>query len=452
MRAWLAVLLASRSLAQILVFRHDTYYRNSIDVSAFEVRLFMTGCREPRAGEDVTQISSCFWKRRTEPGNILYGRNPGAGFVYTGSVSWPPSLQFEQNQPSGGFIRFFYDETSGMNACETLGAGPYCRYRTICSMREEYWGKVLRSEDNQNDPLSKYRGNNFPMENLHETNVAGDWAPRTTEQCMACPVQQCKSPYCGNGAVVPQALSLVNNAVIVPPDCGKSCSAGTFLTCKNQPSCEYQPLTGAWNPLQWLQHNVQTVRSDAQLIVPSVAPGVPSLVGDCYPCRFAEGRMHFGTTWSTDPVLYAKGFLGFYCPGASAGPARCSDADPNMVARIGADGRSGACGCRPGMHYDGGAGRCVPCPPGFFCQWQGDTPPVARECPNGNYSTGGAEACLDCDMSQRCDPGFALTRCVQSGGTGAHQKRNAYCTSCINCKELSGASGTATCYRVAALV
>jgi hypothetical protein len=77
---------------------------------------------------------------------------------------------------------------------------------------------------------------------------------------------------------------------------------------------------------------------------------------------------------------------------------------------------------------------------------------VARECPNGNYSTGGAEVCLDCDMSQRCDPGFALTRCVQSGGTGAHQKRNAYCTSCINCKELSGASGTATCYRVAALV
>ena len=427
------------ALAQVLITIPDY----EPDLTLLEGRLSLS-CRELASTDTVFNIPSCGASLRAERPAFF---QRGVEWPWIGSISWTPeSLRFDENQPYNGlWMNLVYSDKS---RCVTGSdsflarqfAGDYCRYMMVCSMVEEFWGKFKNEPSQDLVRLDKY------------ANVVGNWNPVTTPQCLACPVQACKAPNCKNGAVNDRALSLVKNAVIVPPVCGKSCSAGTFLTCKNQPSCEYQPLTGAWNPLQWLQHNVQTVRSDAQLIVPSVAPGVPSLVGDCYPCRFAEGRMHFGTTWSTDPVLYAKGFLGFYCPGASAGPAKCSDADPNMVARVGADGRSGACGCRPGMHYDGGAGRCVPCPPGFFCQWQDGTPPVARECPNGNYSTGGAEACLDCDMSQRCDPGFALTRCVQSGGTGAHQKRNAYCTSCINCKELSGASGTATCYRVAALV
>lgn len=420
------------------------------DLTTLEGRLTMT-CREVANGEALAAIPTCSQRVRADKGTFF---QRGVDWPWIGSVAWNlDRLNFDENQPYGGlWPDFVYADksrcvTGADSPVARLLAGDYCRSMVVCTMVEEFWGRFKNAGS---DPRARdvMRLDTF-------ANVDGDWRPVTTPQCLVCPVQECKNPSCGNGRVSPAPLPLVKGYVIRPPDCSTQCDPGTFLTCKSSPvECSYRVIDAGqhargWEGVkQWVQQNAQG-GSDANLII---SPGVGAPVGQCYPCKLANLRMHFGTLWQTEDALFDKGFLQFYCPGMLQPPRRCSDVDSNVVARYdAATGRSGACGCRPGMYLNATFGRCMRCPPGFFCSWKGTDPPVPEECPKDQYSAGGADECLPCDMTQKCPAGQALTVC-QKSGKGLYQQRNSFCTACINCQQVSGPSATYPCYRVVAVM
>lgn len=408
-----------------------------ISMDTVEARLRLS-CRNVYPEDDVFSLASC--RDSMRPMAPAYAGR-GLGYRFVGEVQWvQPELRFAENSPQDGF---WWDKVDSVDhACDTRPGfgGSFCRYMKVCEMEERVWAKV-----NGGDALV----------DLSTACIADMtyYGARGTRQCLACPAQKCRDgdAVCPNGRVSAAPLPVFLDGfgaptVISKPSCDVSCSAGTFLTCKTGSQCYYQVISehqqsrGAAGLVEWFQYNYKQLGSDVSFVFPPTV----GLVGDCYPCLLARGMVHLGRYLDSDYGLLEDGYLEYQCRGGPDPPERC--AQRNQVTRVDpATNRTGACGCRPGYYYSAGSGSCAACPPGFKCAWQGTTPPTPVECENDAYSTGGASECRPCDKNLQCRADEAATRCLQSGGQGKYQTRNAYCTSCINCIQLSGPSGTVPC-------
>lgn len=321
-------------------------------------------------------------------------------------------------------------------------ADGYCRKRRVCTVSGYKYGKVKIRD--------KFQGGTYDWKDSMEADH--EWSDYRvfqwynhfkTWRCLLCQVYPCDYS-CPNGNVFGAPVPTVEGRVVTRLDCGKSCSPGTFLTCTSQLACSYMPLTDAQRAggntglSEWSTRNYEAGKG-AQLLNWGVASPP---VEDCYPCRFAYNRLHYGQIANSDVGLYQKDFLQFRCPGGKEAPVPCGGM---MVTKILPSNRTTDCGCMGG-YYDSG-GQCRRCEAGFYCAWEDSSPPVRRPCPDDTYSTGGAEACTPCSKSSsRCDKGYALTRCLRDAeGTGKNQVGDASCVRCHQCQQLGG---EVPCYRV----
>jgi hypothetical protein len=306
-----------------------------------------------------------------------------------------------------------------------------CKQRVVCKMIEF---DIPSAEDLN------------PSYDPFESNVG-----RLTPRCTLCVPVACPDASCPFGKIQGSPLVAFNNLVYQRPSCRETCAAGTFLTCNTGLDCRYQApstyhVSGDVGARAWLYLNQYTVKSDLNL-----GGGWPLPASGCYPCKFANGRTHFGTYFGTDATLYQDNFLQFECPGGALGPRACGR---NKVAKFdNATGIAGGCYCRDGW-YKANAGdeECTKCPAGYWCKWDKNTPPTKKECDVDMYSFEGQTECRNCTVNTNiCPKSQALTRCVR-GNNGEYQSRDAFCTDCGNCRQITNADGALPCNRVISVV
>jgi len=356
------------------------------------------------------------------------------------------TLQGNQYSTSMNIWRTEYEIVS--RQCVPSSYDRYCRRALKCRMEERFYGWLIGAPG--------FLGETPQL--LSRDNVRNGIPNNIVDMCMDCQYVPCEFPAngCLNGRVSGAPVETKAGVIIRVPECGVACAAGTFLTCKGNKECKYRPYTDAeavrdlagasQGSLQWFANNVNVLRVDVNLVLPSA--GTPPPYAQCYPCWLAADRMHEGVVASTDPVLKQQGYLRFQCPGGAAAPVDCG---ANEVTKFNATTKEvSACGCKPGLYRTAATALCEPCPAGHFCDWSGMTAPSPRECPADHYATRGAVACTPCDMGRRCDAGQALTRCMQGQG-GKFQTENAFCVGCERCQQLQGASAlpdAVPCFKV----
>lgn len=427
-----------------------------------EARLYLD-CRDFEKDEKAADIPRCIDSLKKNK-KEFFSRTGGTS-RFIGKVTWKQEdLQgLQQNQPIGEFVDSWnkvyvdpnikYFMSSGVwvdGVMQTKsGCDPntgFCRYMRVCKMREEIWGQ------HNFLPIMYFKAD--PNVHLYDNGDIEDrdaLAPQITERCLACPVMACDSYTCPNGKVNAVPQPTVNGLVITKPACSKSCSAGTFLTCRTDAECKYQVMTdtdvksGDAGVRKWYSENVYNLKTNVN--VPLLSEAGPP-VSECYPCYLARDRSHYGKVASTEDTFYDQNFLKFVCPGGDEEPKRCAT---NEVSRFNVERKtSTGCKCQPGFFREGD--RCVPCTAGFYCAWNAADEPVKLPCPTDKYSLSGASVCVDCDTNTNCGAGLALTRCKQSQGAevpGAFQTRNARCVSCEACQQLGGDT---PCYRVSPMI
>ena len=364
---------------------------------------------------------------------VYYNRN----VQITASVSWGRSeyaeLQGAQTTGNFGDVTWVPGNSEGSTQCLPETPGGYCRDRRVCSMRvvqNGYWDAAGRVYVR-------------PGFNKLELEV---------DKCVNCVMAPCASWNCPSGRVNGKALETVAGRVIRLPECGVACSAGRFLTCSGIGACQHQVYTqenarldadGSKNGAnKWHWDNVNVVKGVANVLDPKEASPP---VGDCYPCRLADGLTHLGRYYETESGLYSAGYVRFTCPGGASGPVDCGQ---NQVSRydVATESASG-CGCKPGFYFNGTLGKCAPCVPGYKCAWSGMSPPALVPCEADTYSLSGAEACTPCRTdSGSCADGQALTRCKFGA---RYQSQDARCVSCVQCLQLGGET---PCYGISSRV
>ena len=328
-------------------------------------------------------------------------------------------------------------EVGASGACNQA-ADLVCKQRVVCKMLEGDWSSTAREIG------ARYgSGESF--------DTAEAYVGRMTDACTLCVPVECPDSSCPFGRINVLPVPSIWNKVYKRPTCTGTCAAGTFLTCSTGLECRYQApseyhVSGAVGAKAWLYRNQYVIRSDLNF-----GGGWPLPVDSCYPCKHANGRTHFGNYFGTDATLYQDDFLQFECPGGALGPRACGK---NKVAKFdSATGVAKGCFCRDGWYQaNAGDAECTRCPPGYRCKWDGATPPAKKECDVDMYSFEGQSECRNCTVNTNiCPKTQALTRCVR-GGSGAYQSRDAFCTDCENCRQITNVDGALPCNRVISVV
>ena len=340
----------------------------------------------------------------------------------------------------------------GMGNPEINDGFSVCKRASVCKMKESYLSQRLKNAYDPNNPqipenLGQYFTINNEWENTPYTHKA-----HTVDRCTLCEPVECADSSCPNGALPMAPVPQYNRIVFDRPNCAANkCSPGTFLTCNTGLECTYQvpstyDVSGAAGGRWWLYRNQMVNKSDLNM-----GGSWPLPVDSCYPCKYANGRTHFGDYFGTDASLYLDDFLQFECPGGALGPRACGK---NKVAKFdNATGIAGGCHCRDGW-YKANAGdeECTRCPPGYWCKWDGNTPPTKKECEVDMYSFEGQAECRKCNVNTNiCPKSQALTRCVR-GNDGMYQSTDAFCTDCANCKQITNDADALPCNRVISVV
>ena len=326
-----------------------------------------------------------------------------------------------------------------------------CKQARVCKVREAYISQRLAKEYDPNNAQT-------PLDSGQVFEINQDWEDtrdthyaHTVDRCTLCAPVECADSSCANGALPMVPVPAYNKKVFNRPNCvEKKCSAGTFLTCNTGLDCVYQVpsvyhTSGATGAKAWLYQNQYAVKSDLNL-----GGFWPLPVDSCYPCKYANGRTHYGQYFGTDNSLLQDDFLQFMCPGEAKAPVACGR---NMVSKFDSAGISGKCECMNGYYKknEGDTG-CTTCPPGFQCAWKGMTPPTKVECEIDTYSYEGSSKCRQCNVNTNiCPKSQALTRCVR-GNDGEYQSKDAYCTDCSTCRQITNAVGALPCNRVISVV
>jgi hypothetical protein len=338
--------------------------------------------------------------------------------------------------PVAAAVNWWSDPNNGC-AKDTLFR--FCRRARVCEMVEERYGYYFRGGA---------QGQVAP-------NQPKEVESSKTTFCMLCPPQPCSAEEqsCPNGKVVlkpglgfSEELNINGEPYATTSAlCSKSCSAGYWLTCLNsneKEKCSYLAPTSKMaadgadrdkGVARWIQQN----RMAGNGVLPvAMQLKFGFLIGECYPCLYANGLSHYGEPLLlADSHLVKQGYLDFYCPGGEQAPVRCPQ---GQVSKI--DSRtnsSGACDCMDGYYRVGSV--CQPCPAGFKCTFGVQTPVV---CPADTFSLAGAANCTQCNTDNgRCGPTQALSRCLSG-----FQDRDAYCVDCQNCR-LPGITSGVPCQR-----
>ena len=327
-----------------------------------------------------------------------------------------------------------------------------CKQARKCKLKESYFSQRLT---NAYDPTKAQ----IPEDSGRYSVINDDWEntpythhAHTVDACTLCAPVECSDASCANGALPMFPVPAYNKKVFNMPNCAESkCATGTFLTCNTGLDCRYQvPSTyhvlGAAGGRAWLYRNQYVVKSDLNF-----GGSWPIPVDSCYPCKYASGRTHFGEFFGTEASLFQDNFLQFECPGGALGPRPCGR---NKVARFdAATGIAGGCFCKNGWYQaNDGDKECTICPAGYRCKWDGAMPPTKKECEVDMYSFEGQAVCRDCTVNTNiCPKSQALTRCVRGNG-GAYQSRDAFCTDCGNCRQITNVEGALPCNKVTSVV
>jgi hypothetical protein len=327
-----------------------------------------------------------------------------------------------------------------------------CKHALVCTFKESYWSQRLSNEYDPKNPQTPQDSGRYYQINKDWEKTPHTHYAHTVDKCTLCAPVECLDFSCANGALAMAPVQAYSKKVFNRPNCvEKKCVAGTFLTCSTGLECRYQvPSTyhmqGAPGARAWLKLNQYEVKSDLNM-----GGDWPLPVTSCYPCKFGNGRTHFGNFIGTEESLFQDNFLQFECPGGALGPRACGK---NKVSRFdNATGISGVCQCKNGWYQASpGDAECTICPAGYRCRWDGLSPPTKVECEVDTYSDRGQTECRKCIVNTNiCPKSQALTRCVR-GNSGAYQSRDAFCTDCGNCRQVTNADGALPCNRVISVV
>ena len=406
----------------------SAYY--SVNPSTFNVlaEVKILG-NDPYKKDKHGDLPSCHTKLYFQkPGSIYY---PFAPSEYEGLL---PEVADYMPEP-----RNWEGWLSGAEDCNQ-DADLVCKTRVVCSLKQTYYSATI--------PESF--GGDLVMVTDEWVSSPDRVEPIRTDKCTLCVPTVCANASCTEGRIQGVPLKAIANHVYQRPSCPVTCTFGTFLTCNTRTTCTYQvPTTdhvqGTTGKNAWEYLNDYTTKSDINM------GGIwPLPVSSCYPCKYANGRTHFGQYFGTDNSLFQDDFLQFMCPGEASAPVACGR---NMVSKFDSGGVSGKCECMNGYYRkNAGDAGCTMCPPGFKCAWNGMTPPAKVECELDTYSYEGASKCRSCTVNTNiCPKTQALTRCV-SGNDGEYQSKDAYCTDCSTCRQITNAAGSVPCNRVISVV
>lgn len=249
--------------------------------------------------------------------------------------------------------------------------------------------------------------------------------------CLSCQQIDCGVRTCSDGHYATDYTGMVNGLKFVmnKAEC-KPCAPGTWLTCTDEPGCEWAIPASSHDPF----YNTDRIYSPFANQAP---------VGGCFPCDTTPGHMHYDKMneplKSYIPNNYGKGYK---CPGNVYGlssPQKC----PGDL--LSSEDYS-TCVCQPG-YYLTGPETCSSCLVGHMCP-HGEL----LECPDHTYQAyTGATACNLCTSDGtmtgspmlHCENGNLLAMCIFG-----FKSRPLQCKTCNQCEKLyaPGIQGTVMCY------
>ena len=193
-------------------------------------------------------------------------------------------------------------------------------------------------------------------------------------------------------------------------------------------------------PGRWAA-NVGLQKSDINIL-----PQIGTLIGECYPCKYAVGVSHYGITLNG---AASNGKLPFKCIGGANPPIQCPD---NQVAVMDARGWASECQCDDGYYSDARGGTCQRCPAGSYCAIDMKNSPYWTQklpCPKYYYSLAGASICTKCntDSASCCPSGVKDCGLVRTACLTDFQDRDSRCIDCTSCRELDP-QGEAPCFGI----
>lgn len=258
------------------------------------------------------------------------------------------------------------------------------------------------------------------------------------------------------------------------------CVAGTWLTCKSGTStypniCSYpvqrtvwtgsyfqmmtsvrfQAPRGFFTDLSWANESIGTwvrnvVLQNSDI---NILPQLGTLVGQCYPCRYAANVAHYGVTANAGADLIEKGWLPFKCMGGAAAPEPCPNKPPDIqVAVMDERGWASRCQCKDGYYSNFTGGPCERCPAGSYCAIDMKNSPYWTQklpCPKYYYSLAGASICTKCntDSASCCPSGVKDCGLVRTACLADFQDKDSRCIDCTSCRELDP-QGEAPCFGI----
>ena len=251
-------------------------------------------------------------------------------------------------------------------------------------------------------------------------------------ECMVILQANCGARQCRNGQYSTGFTYIDSNGYVTSPTECLPCKPGTWLTCIDDISCNYDIPDNPGDP--FIGGNV------------IYSPYGQAPVGGCFSCDSAGGgKVHYGKTQlSTYIEPGGTSPLQWYCPGGVEPPVMCRSPF------VGSDPNHTMCVCPDGW-YSIVTG-CAQCQPGYMCPGG-----YAQECPDHTYQdTVGATSCNRC-TSDGTATGDPLASCL--GGTannakvlrkciGRFKAEAPQCVSCNMCKRdyVSSPAGQVDCY------